>query len=711
MKTKQLLVLLVLIAGVGLFFAFDLSRYLELGALSSGLDNLQSVYQRSPLWVAGLYALAYIAVTALSLPGAAIMTLAGGALFGFWVGLLLVSFASSIGATLAFLVSRTLMRDWVQQKFARQLVSVNEGFSREGAFYLFGLRLVPLFPFFLINLLMGLLPIAVWRFYWVSQLGMLAGTIVYVNAGTQLAGLDSLQGILSPGMVVSFVLLGIFPLLAKRLLDRLKARWAMAAFKKPAAFDTNLLVIGGGSAGLVSSLIAATVKAKVTLVEAEKMGGDCLNTGCVPSKALIRSGRIADYIRRSESFGLGQAQAEVNFPAVMKRIQEVIAAIEPHDSVERYTGLGVDCVSGQAELKSPWEVTVDGRLISARNIILASGARPLVPPIAGIEQIAYLTSDNLWQLEVLPQRLLVMGGGPIGCELAQAFARLGSRVQIVDMAEQLMPREDPEVADYVAKAFEAEGITVLTGHRAVGFRKDGNQQFADFEAGGEKFSLDFDQLLVAVGRRANVEGMGLEKLGIGLTEQGAVKVNDYLQTDMPTIYACGDVLGTYQFTHMASHQAWYASVNALFGRFKRFKVDYSVVPWATFTDPEVARVGLSEREAVAQGIAFDVSRFGLDDLDRAIADSEARGFIKVLTKPGSDRILGVTIVGYHAAEIITEYILAMKNGLGLSKIMSTIHIYPTLSEANKFVAGEWRKARKPEKILTWVERFFRWQRN
>jgi len=704
-------VLLVLLAAAGLFLVFDLGGYLQLSVLVDKAADLQRYYQQSPLLTVAGFVGIYIGVTALSLPGAVVMTLAGGAFFGFWVGLLLVSFASTIGATLAFLASRTLLRNWVQGRFERQLSSVNEGFVREGALYLFGLRLVPLFPFFLINLLMGLLPLSAWRFYWVSQAGMLAGTAVYVNAGTQLAELDSLKGILSPELVVSFALLGIFPLIAKRLLDKIQSNRVLSAYKKPKQFDTNLLVIGAGSAGLVSSLIAATVKAKVTLVEKEKMGGDCLNTGCVPSKALIRSGRIADYIRRSESFGLKQAQVNVDFPAVMARIQSVIAAIAPHDSADRYTSLGVDCVSGQAIIKSPYEVEVEGRVITARNIIIASGARPLVPPIPGIDQIEYLSSDNLWQLQDCPKRLLVMGGGPIGCELAQAFARLGSSVKIVDMAKQLMPREDKEVGEYIAEVFASEGIGVHTGHQAVRFRKEDNGCFADFKVAGEFVSFAFDQLLVAVGRRANVEGMGLDELGVTLTEQKTVKVNEYLQTNIPTIYACGDVAGPYQFTHMASHQAWYASVNALFGRFRHFKVDYSVVPWATFTDPEVARVGLSEREAIKQSIPYEVTRFGLDDLDRAIADSEARGFIKVLTKPGSDRILGVTIVGYHAAEMIAEYVLAMKHGLGLGKVISTIHIYPTLSEANKYVAGEWRKARKPEKLLSWVERFFSWQRH
>lgn len=711
LNKTRILVLLVLVTAVGLWFALDLDAWFNLASLKQNMGELRAYYVARPVLSGLIYFGIYIAVTGLSLPGAAIMTLAGGALFGFWYALALVSFASSIGATLACLVSRLLLRDWVQGRFERQLQSLNSGFARDGAFYLFTLRLVPIFPFFVINLVMGVLPISLWRFYWVSQVGMIAGTAVFVNAGTQLARLDGLEGIISPPVLVSFALLGIFPLLARTLVDRLRARRALAAHVPPRHFDDNLIVVGAGSAGLVASLIAATVRARVSLVERDKMGGDCLNTGCVPSKALIRSARIAQYQRRGREFGLASVEPAVDFSAVIRRVQAIIGRIEPHDSVERFTELGVNCISGQARLISPWEVEIDGEVRSARNIILASGARPLVPPIPGLAEVDYLTSDNLWELQELPGRLLVMGGGPIGCELAQAFSRLGSEVTLVDMALQILPREDSEVATHVEAVFARQGITVLVNHRAVAFHRDGEEDSIELESGGARRQLAFDRVLVAVGRKANTEGLGLEQLGIELNADGTVAVDEFLRTAMPTVLACGDVAGPYQFTHMASHQAWYAAVNALFGRFRRFRVDYSVVPWATFTDPEVARVGLNELDAIEQGIPYEVTHFGLDDLDRAIADGEDQGFIKVLTVPGKDRILGVTIVGYHAAEMLAEYVLAMKQGIGLNKILATIHVYPTLSEANKFVAGEWRKARKPETLLNWVEKFHNWQRN
>ncbi len=710
MSIKKIAVVTVIALAIAAWFYFDLGSYLQFDTLQQRVGELRAWYADNPALAGLLYFLLYVAVTALSVPGAAVMTLAGGALFGFWYALLLVSFASSIGATLAFLVSRLLLRDWVQGKFGRHLRAFNAGFAKDGAFYLFSLRLVPIFPFFVINLLMGLLPIRTWRYYWVSQLGMFPATAAYVNAGTRLGELDSAAGIISPGLLLSFVLLAVFPLLAKWLLGYIQARRVLAPFRRPRRFDTNVIVIGAGSAGLVAALIAATVKARVTLIERHKMGGDCLNTGCVPSKALIRSARIAEYARRATEFGLEPMTVQVNFRQVMERVQAVVKTIEPHDSVERFTSLGVDCLQGDARIVSPWEVEVDGRILSARNIIIASGARPRVPDIPGLAELDYLTSDSVWEIREAPAHLLVLGAGPIGCELAQAFARLGIRVTLVTHAARILPREDPEVSDLLLQSLQAQGMTVHTGYEPLVFRRDAAGQRAGFKTPDGERELGFDRVLVAVGRHPNVEGLGLAALGIPLTAAGTVVVDEYLRTRVPTIFACGDVAGPYQFTHMASHQAWYATVNALFGRFRKFKVDYSIVPWATFTDPEVARVGLNEQEARERGIPVDVTRYGIDDLDRAIADGEAHGFVKVLTEPGSDRILGATIAGYHAAELLAEFVLAMKHGLGLGKILATIHVYPTLGESNRFLASEWRKARKPEQLLRWVERYHRWTR-
>lgn len=710
MKSNKLILCAALLIIGYLFYALDLQQYLDLTYIKAQQQTFTDYYQRQPLLVMGVFFFIYVVTATLSFPGAALLTLLAGAIFGLVLGTVLVSIASTLGATLAFLLARYLLRDSVARRFTRQIKSIDEGVAREGALYLFTLRLVPLFPFFVVNSLMGLTAIKVWTYFWVSQLGMLAGTIVYVNAGTELAKLDSLSGILTPPLLLSFALLGVFPLLAKKMVALIRARRALAKFEKPKQFDTNLLVIGGGTAGLVSALIGNITKAKVTLVEKHKMGGDCLNTGCVPSKALLRSAKIKSYINRGAEFGLQDAKAEVVFSDVMARVQRVIKKIEPNDSIERYTGLGVDCVQGHAKLLSPWVVDVDGRQISAKNIVIASGARPFIPPIEGLEQVNALTSDTIWQLNELPQRLLVLGGGPIGCELTQAFSRLGSQVTQVEQAPRLMMREDPEVSDHIQEKFQREGIDVRLGCRAERIQVRDGEKLLVGRIGDETVEIAFDQILIAVGRAANTQGLGLEDVGVQIADRGTIAVNEYLQTNIPSIYACGDVAGPYQFTHTAAHQAWYVAVNSLFGGLKKFKADYRVIPWATFTDPEVARVGLNEQDAIAQGIAYEVTRYDIDDLDRAIADEENHGFIKVLTAVGSDKILGVTLVGHHAGDTIAEYVQAMKYNLGLNKVLSTIHIYPTLAESNKYVAGVWKKAHAPQALLRWVARYHAWRR-
>ncbi|MCE3001101.1 MAG: FAD-dependent oxidoreductase [Xanthomonadaceae bacterium] len=712
MSRSRLALLVVIAAAIGAFFAFDLDRFLTLEALKAGRAALAGwVEANFVLALVGYFAV-YVAVTGLSLPGAAIMTLAGGALFGLVTGSIVVSFASSVGATLAFLASRFLFRDAVRAKFGQRLAAIDEGVRRDGAFYLFTLRLVPAFPFFLVNLLMGLTPIRTVTYYVVSQLGMLPATVVFVYAGTQLAQLESLSGILSPGLLGAFAAIGVLPLLMRFVANALAARRIYRGHRKPPRFDYNLVVVGAGSAGLVSAYIGAAVKAKVALVERHKMGGDCLNTGCVPSKALIRATRLLAEARDSSKLGIRRVEATFDFAEVMERVQKVVAAVEPHDSVERYTGLGVDCIQGAARLVSPWEVEVDGRRISARSIIIATGARPLVPKLPGLDGIAYLTSDTLWDLRVQPRRLLVLGGGPIGCELALAFARLGSRVTQVEMAPRLLPREDEDVSALLAKVFAHEGVDVRCGHRAVRVEPaaDGIGGALVAEGPGGEVRLDFDRLLLALGRTANVSGFGLEELGVRIGPRGTIEADPLLRTNFPNIAVCGDVTGPYQFTHVSAHQAWYAAVNQLLAPFWSFRVDYRVIPWATFTDPQVARVGLSEAEATAQGIAHEVTRYGIDDLDRAIADGTAEGFVKVLTAPGKDTILGATIVHAEAGELIAEYVMAMKHGLGMNRILGTIHAYPTLMEANKYAAGNWKRAHAPQAALRWAQRFFAWRR-
>ena len=710
MNKGKLAVLAVIVALVAAFFILDLRQYFSIEYFQSQRAAIEAYFQANPARTAVIFFLIYVAATGLSLPGAAILTLVAGAIFGLLWGVVIVSFASSIGATLAFLASRFVLRDWVQARFGDKLKPINDGVAREGAFYLFALRLVPAFPFFVINLVMGLTPIRTRTFYWVSQLGMLAGTIAYVYAGTQLG-----QFRISAGLIAAFVILGVFPIVAKKGLEALKARKVYAKWPRPEKFDRNMVVIGAGSAGLVSAYIAAAVKAKVTLIERHKMGGDCLNTGCVPSKALIKTAKLLSQIRHSKDYGVKRASAEFDFAEAMDRVQEIVKAIEPHDSVERYTALGVECLKGTAKITSPWTVEVElagggKRTLATRNIVIATGGRPLVPPIPGLRECQPLHSDNLWELRKLPERLVVLGGGPIGSELAQAFARLGSKVTQVEMLPRILGKEDPEFSAMVARRFQQDGIDVLVGHKAKEVKVEEGEKILVVEHEGGERRIAFDEILCALGRGANTQGFGLEELGIALTKQKTVEVNEYLQTAYPNVFACGDVAGPYQFTHTASHMAWYCAVNGLFGRFRKFKVDYSVIPWATFTDPEVARVGLNETEAKEKGVAYEVHTYPIDDLDRAIADSEAHGLVKVLVRPGTDKILGCTIAGTNAGEIIAEFVAAMRHGFGLGKILGTIHIYPTYAESNKYAAGVWKRSTVTHGQMAVAQAFNDWTR-
>jgi pyruvate/2-oxoglutarate dehydrogenase complex dihydrolipoamide dehydrogenase (E3) component/uncharacterized membrane protein YdjX (TVP38/TMEM64 family) len=715
MNSKKLILLIAIGAVVALFIGFGGPEVLTLENLQKHQSSIAQWISQNLLVAVLGFAAVYVVVTALSLPGAAIMTLAGGAFFGNIYGLIAVSLASTVGASLAFLVARFLMRDTLRNRYADTVAKMDRGIAKDGAFYLATLRLVPVFPFFLINLAMGLTGMKLKTYALVSWVAMLPGTFVYVNAGTQLAQIDSTGDILSADLLLSFALLGLFPLIAKFIVGFIRKRRVYAGWQKPASFDYNLLVIGGGSAGLVSAYIAATVKAKVALIEKDKMGGDCLNTGCVPSKALIRSAKAADTMRHANRYGLESVPVKGSFAKIMGRVQDVIAKVEPHDSPERYRSLGVDCISGTASFVSPWELEVvhnDGRTerLTAKSIVVATGGKPAMPPIPGLADMDPLTSDNLWNLQTQPERLLVLGGGPIGSELAHAFQRLGSQVIQVEMGDRLLAKEDADVSELIRKQFEEDGIDLRLNHAAREFAVEAGEKVAYCDHNGERVRIPFDQVLVAVGRAAQTDGLGLDKIDVETLPNGTVPVEEDMSLRFPNVFACGDVAGPYQFTHAAAHQAWYAAVNGLFGQFKRFKVDYRVLPWVTFTSPEVARVGLSEAEAKERGVAYEVTRYGLDDLDRAIAESDDHGFIKVLTPPGKDKILGAVVVGTHAGEILAEFTLAMKHGLGLNKILGTIHPYPTWNESAKFAAGEWKRAHAPQGILRLLEKLHGWQR-
>ncbi len=707
---KKAFFLAIIVGLILVYFLFDLGQYLNLEYFALQQEKILAYRDSFPVRTAAIFFILYVLVTGLSLPGAAVATLIGGAIFGLLWGTVLISFASVIGASCAFLISRHILRDTIQNRYGERLQTINKGIEKDGAVYLFTLRMVPLFPFFVINLVMGLTPMRLATYFVVSQIGMLPGTVVYVNAGTQLAKIDSVASILSPALIASFALLGIFPLIAKLIINSLKARKTLGKFKKPKKFDFNTVVIGAGSAGLVAAYIAAAVKAKVALIEKGKMGGDCLNTGCVPSKAIIRTAKFLSHVQRSHEFGVHTASAEYDFKDVMDRVRGIIGVIEHHDSVERYTGLGVDCFAGHAYIESPYCVDVDGEKLTTRSIVVASGAEPAIPPLPGINDIPYYTSDTIWEIEQLPGRLLVLGGGPIGCELSQAFARLGSHVTQVQRLDRIMPREDREFSEMVLDQFKGEGIDVRLEHSAKRFISKNGSMALICDHANQEVQIEFDVLLIAVGRRARIKGFGLDELGIELSDHGTIEVNEFLETSIPNIYAIGDVAGPYQFTHFGSHQATSAASNALLRPFYRRRVDYSVIPWATFTEPEIARVGLNEQEAKQKNIDYEVTVYDFKDLSRAIADSETNGHIKVLTPPGKDRILGVTIAGEHAGDLIHEFVLAMQNRLGLGKILGTIHIYPTLAESARFAAGSWKRNQVSERTMRILKRFNNWRR-
>ena len=560
---------------------------------------------------------------------------------------------------------------------------------------------------------MGLTNLPLKTFYWISQLGMLAGTMAYINAGLQLSKLNSIKGILSFELLVSFGILGILPLLSKKILERIKALKVYRPFRhmKPRKFDYDMVVIGGGAAGLVTSYISSAVKSKVALIEKNKMGGDCLYTGCIPSKAIIRSAHFIHEARNSKNLGIFKAEIKYDFKEIMARVQKVIKKIEPHDSIERYRKLGVDCFKSHAQITSPWTVKVDGKVLRTRNITLATGAEPIIPDIPGLSQVSYSSSDTLWNLKELPKKLMIIGAGPIGCELSQVFARLGSNVTLMQNRERIMAYEDEVVSSFVTKRFESEGIKILTNSTVESFIQENNKYYANCKNSKANHKIEFDHLLIAIGRKARVKGFGLEKLGLDLRPNGTLDVNDFLQTKYPNIYACGDATGPFQLTHAAAHQAWFCSVNGLFGQFKNFKVNYDALPWCTYTDPEVATVGLNEHKAKKNNVDYEITEYYLDDLDRSITDSTDYGFIRVLTAPGKDKILGATIVGAQASNLITEFVTAIKHGLGLNKILGTIHVYPSLAEANKYVAGNWRKTHSNPKVLKMLQKYFKWKRS
>tara|TARA_R110002049_G_scaffold252264_1_gene426929 strand:+ start:63065 stop:65191 length:2127 start_codon:yes stop_codon:yes gene_type:complete len=705
---KRIIIFLVIIASI-IFAAviFDVSNYLTFTELKERQAELQSLVSNNAFTAAALFFFVYVIATSISIPGAFVFTLAGGALFGFIQGVILVSFASTIGALFAYLVARYFLHDFVQNKFSDRLKLINRKVDKEGAFYLLFLRLVPVFPFFLVNLVMALTTIRAFTFYWVSQLGMLPATLIYVNAGTQIAKISSPGDITSPSVIFALVLLGILPFITKGIMSALKVRRIYKNFSKPDSFDYNTVVLGGGSAGLVAAYTTSTLQGKVALVEKQQMGGDCLNTGCVPSKSILRSAKFIADIKNFASYGLSSANYELEFKNIMTRVHDKIATIEPKDSVTRYTELGVHCEQGNAVVVSPWQVKVNDRILSTKNIIIATGATPAVPGITGLDKIPYFTTDTIWSLTELPEELLIIGAGPIGCELGQAFARLGSQVTIVNNQASILPNEDDEAAKLVATSLARDNITLLNNFISDKFINDFDHYSLIGSHNDKAATICFSHLLIATGRKPSTDG--LAKLNLETDDHGRIITNDTLQTMYPNVYACGDVTSSMQYTHAASHQAWYAAFNALFHPVKKFKCTLENIPRAVFTDPEITSLGYGEKQLTEKNIDYKVTTFPMEDIDRAITDNATTGFIKVFTPANNDRILGVCIVGEHASELIAEFVLAKTNGLGLNKILKTVHIYPTRSEINRMVAGKWRRTRLTTRTINILKKFQSWR--
>jgi pyruvate/2-oxoglutarate dehydrogenase complex dihydrolipoamide dehydrogenase (E3) component len=476
----------------------------------------------------------------------------------------------------------------------------------------------------------------------------------------------------------------------------------------PPAPRYNLVVIGAGTAGLVTAVGAAGLGAKVALVEKHLMGGDCLNVGCVPSKAIIRAARAAAAIREASEFGVNvPTDPTVDFGKVMERMRRLRADISPHDSARRFTELGVDVFLGTGKFTGPNTLAIGGQTLRFAKAVIATGARAAAPPIPGLKDVAYLTNETLFTLTELPKRFGVIGAGPIGCEMAQSFARFGSEVFLVEAEHGILPREDRDAAEIVQKSLTADGVQLLCCGKNLKLAADPNGIRLQAESHGKSYDLVVDQLLVAVGRAPNVERLGLETVGVAYDKKG-VKVNDRLQTTNPRIYACGDICSPYQFTHAADFMARIVIQNALF--MGRAKTSSLIIPWSTYTSPEIAHMGFYEKDAKARGIGVDTFTQDFSKVDRAILDGETEGFVRIHVRKGTDEIVGATIVAAHAGDLISELTLAMKGKLGLKTVGGTIHPYPTQAEAIRKTGDLFNRTRLTPFVKNLMNRWLAWQR-
>lgn len=708
MKLTRWLIVLFFVVATICFFWFDLEQYLTLEMIQAKSGALRDQVQAHPWWAGSVFFAAYVALTVMSFPGTVVLTLLAGALFGLVGGTLMVSFASNIGALFAMLISRFLLRDWIQRRFAKQIASINRGLERDGAFYLFSLRLIPLVPFVLLNPALGLTRVSMWTFWWTTQAGMLPGHAIYVGAGRQLARIREISDILSPSLIGTLALLAIFPLAATKLLTLYKARKVYSGWQKPKSFEHNLVVIGGGSGGLTAARIAASMKARVALVERERLGGAALHSGSVPARALMRAANLHHTLRQGGTLGI-RMHTEVDFAEVMRQVRRTLDEAQGQVTAESSKTAGLEMVRGSAQLTSPWSVQVGNRTLCSRAIVIATGSHAIIPPIPGLEEVEPLTCENVWDLQQRPERLLVMGGEANACELAQAFQRLGCQVTLVVEGDMLLASAEPEARQAVTDALCADGVQVLLKVSPQRFEVAESERRLVCSIDEQNRFLAFDQVLLALGREAHLHDLGLEKLKLSTREDGSLEVDEYLATRYPNIYAVGAVTGPDSSFQSAKHHAWYAAANGLFSGFRRFMVSDRVVPRVAFTSPEIASVGLTEAQAKLAELEYEVTMLDLDSLEAAQMSIGNSGFLKVLTERGRDRIIGVTLVGDGASETLAVFVLAMKHKLGLNKLRRTVHINPTLAEASLAVAEAWRRAHTAKRSQTWAARLHRWR--
>jgi pyruvate/2-oxoglutarate dehydrogenase complex dihydrolipoamide dehydrogenase (E3) component/uncharacterized membrane protein YdjX (TVP38/TMEM64 family) len=707
-------------------------------------------------WGPVLLGAVYILACVLFIPGS-LLTLGAGFVFGIVVGTITVSIASTLGATAAFLLGRTLARPWIEARVAHRpkFRALDEAVRRQGFKIVLLTRLSPIFPFNLLNYTFGLTRVSLRDYILASWIGMLPGTVMYVYLGTTLKTLADLAAGNVPTSVGQQVLFGagLVATVAVTVLITRLARKALQEAIPPPTRQTeplahgdlampntvqvlpddvhnqtlvanvhprdwvnpqpqsryNLVVIGAGTGGLVCAAGAAGLGARVALVEKHLLGGDCLNVGCVPSKALLRAARAYADVRDAAGFGVTVPPgAKVDFPAVMERMRRLRAGISPNDSAARFHSLGVDVFLGAAHFTGPDAVEVNGQTLRFARAVIATGGRPIQPPIPGLAEAGFQTNETIFSLMELPRRLAVIGAGPIGCELVQAFARFGSQTFLVGKQPQILPREDPDAAQLVETALQHDGVQLLLGHDLRRVERSGGERVLCLESPHGPKEIRVDDILVAVGRVPNVDGLNLEAAGVAHDSRIGVQVDDRLRTTSPRIYAVGDVCSRYQFTHAADAMARLAIQNALF--FGGARLSALTIPWCTYTDPEIAHVGLYERQAQEQGIAVQTLTQPLDGVDRALLDGETAGFVRVHLRRGTDKILGATIVARHAGDMISELTLAMTGGLGLRTPARTIHPYPTQAEAIKKVADAYNRTRLTPFVKRMLDKWMAWTR-